>query len=74
MRLNLGLTEDEKEDRNAKWRSWFAWHPVRIGYKDYRWLEVVWRRKKRGIGAAWEYCIIEGGNHEGKNSTNGHPQ
>lgn len=32
--------------RNLKteWHLWFAWHPVKIGKEDCRWLERVYRR------------------------------
>ena len=26
------------------WHRWFAWHPVRVGHKDCRWLEYVERK------------------------------
>lgn len=43
-------------DAHAKlfdWHRWFAWHPVRIGNNDCRWLETVERR--------FEYDNLAGG-------------
>ena len=30
----------------SKWRSWFAWFPVRVGSHDCRWLETIERRSE----------------------------
>lgn len=53
MKFNCGLTRKEKEqvlldeaEKEAdQWLPWFAWHPVRIGKKDCRWLETVERKR-----------------------------
>ena len=44
MKINLGLSLGEKIEAKKRWHYWFAWYPVRVGYKDYRWLETVERR------------------------------
>ena len=53
MKLNCGLTIFEKKEllykqaelHDGKWIKWFAWHQVRVGFKDCRWLEYVERRQ-----------------------------
>lgn len=42
----------------TKWHSWFAWHPVRVGPDDCRWLEVVWR--KGTLESYAKLCDISG--------------
>jgi hypothetical protein len=60
MKFNCGETWDETVARLGKWHRWFAWHPVRIGPHDCRWLEYVWRRGDRhgswdGTWWEWQY-------------------
>ena len=40
MKFDCGKTIDEMKD----WHPWFAWHPVRVGPHDCRWLETIERR------------------------------
>lgn len=64
MRFSLGLTFNEKKKWFAKWQPWFAWHPVHIGERDWRWLEVVYRRTDHfhgTSGSTWHYSVIEEG-------------
>lgn len=62
--------------RKTTWRRWFAWHLVRVGFEDYRWLEVIWRRGKCKLNSGkwiYEYAvIIERGDHEGESIINSH--
>ncbi|TCQ79984.1 hypothetical protein EDF68_10329 [Ochrobactrum sp. BH3] len=48
MKFNCGLTPEElREEKRKKWcvwHKWFAWHPVRVGRSDCRWLETVERK------------------------------
>ena len=50
---------NDKLDRVSNWHAWFAWYPVCVNfdaYKDYRWLEIVWRRGDYWqYGKEWEY-------------------
>lgn len=41
----LTETLKEKDERMAKWKPWFAWHPVRID-KELVWFEWIYRRTK----------------------------
>lgn len=45
MKLDCGLTYKEKIEAWKEWHPWFAWRPVRVGHRDYRWLEWVERRR-----------------------------
>jgi hypothetical protein len=36
---------DRLDADKTEWHNWFAWHPVKVGVEDCRWLETV-RRKK----------------------------
>lgn len=29
---------------DTEWRRWFAWHPAKVDWGDWRWLETVERR------------------------------
>lgn len=45
-------------ERRITWHTWFAWHPVRIGDEDCRWLEKVERRgtfEYDSQGGYWHY-------------------
>ena len=44
MKLNCGKSADTKRKEKGEWHDWYAWHPVRLGGSDCRWLEVVERR------------------------------
>ena len=44
MKFNCGETPAEKFERLENWHRWFAWHPVRVGSHDCRWLEYVERK------------------------------
>ena len=35
--------------KRGLWHRWFAWHPVRVGMGDWRWLEVVDRCGERRL-------------------------
>jgi hypothetical protein len=43
-----------------QWHRWFAWHPVRVGDGDVRWLEAVERRLVWNgfFGYAFEYLPV----------------
>jgi len=56
MKLDCGLTFNEKIAAWKEWHPWFAWRPVRVGHRDCRWLEWVERRREyneyyHGMGA-----------------------
>lgn len=64
MKLNCGPSRTErvfaKFARLKAWHPWFAWHPVRVGNRDCRWLETVERKGQffGGYGGdfwEWEY-------------------
>lgn len=60
MKLDCGPTVAEKRADREHWHLWFAWHPVRIGSHDCRWLEKVWRRYKRDYNTGrWELKFAE---------------
>ena len=47
MRLRILSKDMQRINMNArlaKWRRWFAWHPVRLAPDDVRWLEWIERR------------------------------
>lgn len=57
MKLNCGHSAKARFRRKHMWHLWFAWHPVRVGPKDCRWLERV-ERKGRYCGLGdwfWRY-------------------
>ena len=45
MRLRIGESNNDYQDRVTTWHRWFAWYPVFIGTGDTRWLETVERRR-----------------------------
>ena len=49
MKFDCGETASEYFARLEKWHRWFAWYPVRIGYRDCRWLEYVERKITYGF-------------------------
>jgi len=51
MRLRRFESYIDKCARLSKWHLWFAWHPVRVGDGDVRWLEVVERLCRPSNGA-----------------------
>lgn len=61
MRFNCGETEKEArrsvEPYYCNWHDWFAWYPVRVGYKDCRWLEVI-ERKAGYVGSGLLGIIV----------------
>lgn len=40
----------ERKAAIEKWHPWFAWHPVRVGHRDWRWFETVERQGDRHYG------------------------
>lgn len=50
-----------KNDEVKPWKSWFAWHPVKINGK-WHWLKTIFRQEgpysyyKKGAGADWRYA------------------
>lgn len=50
MKFNCGPTWAEKKEAKEQWHPWFAWHPVRIGSGDCRWLETIERKGEYYIG------------------------
>lgn len=66
MRFSCGASLDAKIKRRAEWHRWFAWHPVRVGDHDCRWLEWVERRSSASVdydGVYWthKYRPSQGG-------------
>lgn len=64
MKLNCGPSWAEKRARKEQWHTWFAWHPVRVGPRDCRWLEPVERKGEEhwcsaGFYWNWEYRPME---------------
>lgn len=60
MKISLGETFEEKQARLSEWHRWFAWHPVHLTGRDWRWLEYVMRRGDlvahwADVGWEWEY-------------------
>jgi hypothetical protein len=43
--MKIGTTYTEQQNR-YKGHEWFAWHPVRTHYGDWRWLESVWKYRE----------------------------
>ena len=41
--------------KNLEWQPWFAWYPVQVSPKEYRWLETVDRRLNN-----WTAQLIRG--------------
>lgn len=65
MKFNCGPTSEERRKAKEEWHPWFAWHPVRIGSGDCRWLETVDRLGTcyRGYGGdfwSWSYRPMKG--------------
>jgi len=61
MKFNCGPTAQELRERECQryfrmreWHIWYAWHPVRVGSGDCRWLEPVQRRR---IYDEWQYRL-----------------
>ena len=55
-----GLTTSEKNKRNSKFKKWFAWYPITVGYADGHkikaWFQYVMRKRIRGY---WRYILIK---------------
>lgn len=49
----------ERAEGYRKWHKWFAWRPVRVGAGDWRWLEVVMRKREcdrlAPTNCGWKY-------------------
>lgn len=60
MKFDCGETRQERWERLENWHEWFAWHPVRIGSKDCRWLEKVQRKRVYSyVGIEYHYKGME---------------
>lgn len=60
MKFDCGETWSEKFERITNWHEWYAWHPVRVGYRDCRWLEKVQRKVDYTYaGKVWKYKAME---------------
>ena len=64
MKLDFGEDWEEKKRRLMKWHQYFAWHPVKVGSHDWRWLENVYRKGTQGTGGLtegwvwhWHYSV-----------------
>lgn len=58
MKFDCGPSRKTKIERKQEWHDWFAWHPVRLGEHDCRWLETVERKGELQFcfeGFCWEY-------------------
>ena len=55
MRFNCGESYERECLRRMEWHKWFAWHPVKVGEHDCRWLEWVSRRGIPMWEAGWMY-------------------
>jgi hypothetical protein len=60
MKLNCGVPRSVKWLLKFGWHTWYAWHPVRVGDNDCRWLENVHRRlvSLPDYDTKWEYEAI----------------
>jgi len=58
MKIDCGLTYQEKQALKSEWHKWFSWYPVRLGYRDCRWLETI-ERTRISSWCSWEYRSIE---------------
>lgn len=72
MKFDCGPTYAERREADIaareRWHSWFSWHPVRVGPRDCRWLELVERKGRFrtmfcGMGTdqwwEWKYRAID---------------
>ena len=50
---------DKSDDRKTKWHLWFAWHSVKVGPNDCRWLEYVERKGLYSMTVGWIYSYRE---------------
>ena len=41
--------------KRAQWHPWFAWHRVKVGTEDCRWLETVERRRVKHTCVGYDY-------------------
>lgn len=63
MKFDCGDSKQVKNRKKRQWHQWFAWHPVRVGERDCRWLETVYRKgyyipSSRSSGFwDWSYSI-----------------
>ena len=58
MRFNCGLSYLEKHFYKMEWHLSFAWVPHRVGFRDCRWLEPVWRKGQYWEGGwDWKYRL-----------------
>lgn len=66
MKFDCGLTDEEYRAEIRKWHRWFAWHPVRVGHRDCRWMETVERRAyfDNWLELCWEYRAVQQGEGE----------
>ena len=60
MKIDCGETYLEQHARLSQWHRWFAWHPIRLGSHDCRWLEKIWRKGEyycsyASSGWTWKY-------------------
>lgn len=58
MRFDCGPTPEEIYLARRRWHRWFAWHPVRVGPRECRWLEAVERKGEYQLsydGGSWTY-------------------
>lgn len=60
MKLDCGPSYATKVRQKEQWHDWFAWHPIRLGDNDCRWLETVVRKGEHqwcsgGFYWQWEY-------------------
>lgn len=53
------MSKNERYWYLAAWHEWFAWFPVRVADREFRWLETIYRKRvsKLGVGYRWEYGI-----------------
>ncbi len=63
MKFNCGKTFQEKKAERCTWHRWFAWHPVRVGAGECRWLEYVERMARPELyqfgNLEWRYQAID---------------
>ena len=55
VKWDCGPTWDEKLAARTAWHRWFAWHPVRVGSHDCRWLEYVERSGEPSYPDGWDW-------------------
>lgn len=60
MKFECGKRKRLKKAAEKQWHPYFAWHRIKLGFEDCRWMEFVERRKVLKMGDMY-FC----GSHVG---------